>query len=363
VKNKIIRLTAALVMIFIGALTVLSTQKSISDRLKKRYEFDKSEYRTPSNAIQLRSVRIFPGAKDEEAGIYIGHAQSMSADFDGLLYVPDDKNDEILVFSEEGRLVRRFGRTGQGPGEFLRPSGIFCGSDYILVREIQNRRFQFFSLAGKYQSGFHCFKDYYSFVVVGKSLVGVPLQSRPPEKPGDSALIEVMDFEGRVQRSFGATLDIPASNYTFDHLLHIALTTKNHIVAAFQFFPIVRLYSLEGQLIREFQTTSGIIEKIAPLNKEMIKLSRSGEQTPRGFTAHAIFVDADGIYVVIANKNRLEVLLYNENGDAKEYYYKNLETGMGMCRGLFVKKSPSGKRFFILRSLPYPGIEELIPYK
>jgi len=352
-----------MVMIFIGAMAVLSSPRSISDRLKKRYVFDKSEFRAPSNAIQLRSVRIFPRAEDEEAGIYIGHAQSMSADFEGLLYVPDDKNDEILVFSEEGRLVRRFGRTGQGPGEFLRPTGIFCGSDYILVREIQNRRFQFFSLAGKYQSGFHCFKDYYSFVVVGKSLIGAPLQSRLPEKPGDSALIDVMDLQGRVQRSFGATLDIPASNYMFDHLLHIALSTKNQIVVAFQFFPIVRLYSLEGKLIREFQTRSGIIEKNALLNKKMIKSSGSGEQTYRGTTAHTIFVDADGIYVVIADKNKLEILLYNENGDSKEYYFKNLETGMGLCWGLFVKKSPSGKRFFILRSLPYPSIEELIPYK
>jgi len=352
-----------MVMIFIGAMAVLSSPRSISDRLRKRYVFDKSEFRVPSNAIQLRSVRIFPGAEDEEAGIYIGHAQSMSADPDGLLYVPDDKNDEILVFSQQGQLVRRFGRTGQGPGEFLRPTGIFCGSDYILVREIQNRRFQFFSLAGKYQSGFHCFKDYYAFVVVGKSLIGAPLQSRLPEKPSDSALIDVMDLQGRVQRSFGATLDVPVSNYTFDQLLHLALSTKNQIVVAFQLFPIVRLYSLEGKLIREFKTRSVIIEKDALINKKMIKLSGSGAQTRRVVTAHSIFVDADGIYIVIANKNKLEILLYNENGDSKEYYYKNLEASMGICRGLFVKKSSGGKRFFVLRSLPSPSIEELIKYK
>jgi hypothetical protein len=155
--------------------------------------------------MPLRSVRIFPGAEDENAGIYIGHAQSISVDPSGFLYVPDDRNDEILVFSGAGRLLRRFGRSGQGPGEFLQPTGIFCGPDYVLVHEAHNGRFQFLSLDGKYQGGFRPVRYHDPFLVVGDSIIGACVQNLPHERESPFPLIDILDRKA----GFGSLLERP----------------------------------------------------------------------------------------------------------------------------------------------------------
>ena len=92
----------------------------------------------------------------------------------------------------------------------------------------------------------------------------------------------------------------------------------------------------------------------------MIEVMNSGAQSPIGFVANEIFADTDGIYLAVAAPRRIEILLLNENGNIKEYYYRNLESAIG-CSGLIVKKTPRGKRFFILRMYPQDCIEELRP--
>jgi hypothetical protein len=142
--------------------------------------------------------------------------------------------------------------------------------------------------------------------------------------------------------------------------VRLGILPKNQIVVAFCIFPIIRIYSMEGQLIREFRTTSGIIEKFEPINNKMIDLIRSGGQAPRAFVANAVFADADGIYIAIAAPRRIEILLFDEFGKTKEYYFLNVKEPTG-CFGLIVKKTLEGKRFFILRSYPQARIEELAP--
>ncbi len=53
-----------------------------------------------------------------------------------------DGSGEIMVFDGEGELVRRFGRSGEGPGEFLEVTLLTYapGSDTLWVLDRQNRR-------------------------------------------------------------------------------------------------------------------------------------------------------------------------------------------------------------------------------
>ena len=43
----------------------------------------------------------------------------------GHVYVADAMFDNIQVFDQQGRLLLHFGRSGQQPGEFWLPMGIF----------------------------------------------------------------------------------------------------------------------------------------------------------------------------------------------------------------------------------------------
>lgn len=56
---------------------------------------------------------------------------------------------QLLVFdADSGELLRRVGGRGGGPGEFLRPNGVFVHGDLLLVSERDNRRVQMLSLPG-----------------------------------------------------------------------------------------------------------------------------------------------------------------------------------------------------------------------
>ena len=65
----------------------------------------------------------------------------------GNIIVLDNGNGEVRVFSEKGDLVRRFGRQGDGPGEFRPPAWMCTGEEHVVVMD-QNARATFFRMDG-----------------------------------------------------------------------------------------------------------------------------------------------------------------------------------------------------------------------
>ena len=58
------------------------------------------------------------GVMDGESPELFGDVGSLTADRNGTIYVADFQSAEITVFDSDGDFVRRFGRRGEGPGEF-----------------------------------------------------------------------------------------------------------------------------------------------------------------------------------------------------------------------------------------------------
>jgi hypothetical protein len=54
-------------------------------------------------------------------------------DEDNNIYILDSFESTISVFNEQGKLVRTFGRAGQGPKEFLRPNRIIVNKNNVYV--------------------------------------------------------------------------------------------------------------------------------------------------------------------------------------------------------------------------------------
>ena len=63
--------------------------------------------------------------------------QPWDIDFDiqGNIYVVDFIKHQVLVFSENGQYLRRFGQKGQGKGELSAPHGLCVSGDYVYVTE------------------------------------------------------------------------------------------------------------------------------------------------------------------------------------------------------------------------------------
>jgi hypothetical protein len=66
------------------------------------------------------------------------------------VYVVDTHDPSVRQFSLQGIFLREFGRSGAGPGEFLRPSIIASRGDSIGVWDFMQRRWTFFDEEGNH---------------------------------------------------------------------------------------------------------------------------------------------------------------------------------------------------------------------
>jgi len=123
------------------------------------------------------------------------------------VYFVDDR--DILVYSlADGRLLRRIGKRGQGPGEFMMgPLRLTVFPDRLVVGDF--RKIQFFSHEGNYlgQMMEPGMIQRLPFLPVGKNFVGFPMEIR---EDGSLALPVgcIYDQEGKVLGKFYG--EIPA---------------------------------------------------------------------------------------------------------------------------------------------------------
>ena len=75
---------------------------------------------------------------------------------DGNLYVADTHYHRVLVYTPQGKLVRQFGRFGEGDGEFIYPTDVeFAGDGRIFVSEYGgNDRVNMFDRDGRFLGSF-----------------------------------------------------------------------------------------------------------------------------------------------------------------------------------------------------------------
>lgn len=78
-------------------------------------------------------------------------AGGIALDETGLIYLTFMIQHRVGVYTEEGKLVREWGKQGKGDGEFNQPGGIvLVGDGTLLVADQCNHRIQRFSLEGKF---------------------------------------------------------------------------------------------------------------------------------------------------------------------------------------------------------------------
>lgn len=102
--------------------------------------------------ITLNPDKLFC-AKDESKIVLNGPISARYNQYNNLVYVVDSKDHDIKVFDEDLNYITKFGRFGQGPGEFSHPFHItFDSSRKIYVADFSNARIQIFSKEYKFLS-------------------------------------------------------------------------------------------------------------------------------------------------------------------------------------------------------------------
>jgi len=88
--------------------------------------------------------------------------------YDNFLYILDDKESTIKVFSKLGKYIRSIGKKGQGPGEFLNPTDFDLNNNKIYVADFGNKRIQVLNLKGKYLDSFKTKIAFMKIIVLEK---------------------------------------------------------------------------------------------------------------------------------------------------------------------------------------------------
>jgi hypothetical protein len=90
------------------------------------------------------------GKETDKEDYWFAALNSIAVDNSGNIYTLDPKVIRIRVFDSRGKLLRVFGRRGQGPGEFSGPGLADVMPDgNLLISDILNRRYSFLTPDGK----------------------------------------------------------------------------------------------------------------------------------------------------------------------------------------------------------------------
>jgi len=80
---------------------------------------------------------------------WFGFLNSLDVDASGRIYTVDPKSIRIRIFGPDGSLIKAFGHSGQGPGEFSGPGGVAVAPDgTFYVLDVLNGRLSYFTREG-----------------------------------------------------------------------------------------------------------------------------------------------------------------------------------------------------------------------
>lgn len=126
---------------------------------------------------------------------------------DGSFYVSDGyQNTRVVKFSADGKYQFKWGKKGDGPGEFDLPHGIALDAvGRVYVADRSNARVQIFTPHGKYISEWKgpAFGRPYSVAIAAMNQAVVVDGGDQPESGADRSGAVVVDLEGRPLGNFG----------------------------------------------------------------------------------------------------------------------------------------------------------------
>jgi hypothetical protein len=142
---------------FIGGVKVVKNLKTELEKSFKCLEF-----------IEDLSIGVEEGEED----YMFSYPVAVNSDSKGNIYVLDYQECLIKKYDSSGVFMMRFGREGQGPGEFSNPSTmVITPQDEIYVGDYMSRKIEVFGSEGVYQKTMKVEFLYYFSVTRKKDLI------------------------------------------------------------------------------------------------------------------------------------------------------------------------------------------------
>jgi len=175
---------------------------------------------------------------------------SVAEDDKGNIYVLDTKDFCVKKFGADGTFLRRFGRRGQGPGEFQNPWTIGVVGQTRLIVYSGSSDFYIFDIDGKYVDHFLLsrYQGILPAFMHSDRLVGYSFELRG-ENSRDNKILKIYDFKGQAQHKFGEPFLLETAQKTWSaNLPQITVDDKDNIFVAFVNQNRIEKYSGTGRL-------------------------------------------------------------------------------------------------------------------
>lgn len=178
-------------------------------------------------------------------------------DAGSAIYVVDAGSCRVLVFDFQGEFLRAIGRKGQGPGEFLRPTGMcLTPGGGVAVADLGNNRIQTFDRAGKLVRSITLTEVrvadlvisqglFYTVPAAGASGYAITMGSDDRSQP----LVNVLDEQGK-KISEISVADFPETHpfiRAIKHRVALALSPKGRLYLPFLAMNLIHVFETSGK--------------------------------------------------------------------------------------------------------------------
>jgi hypothetical protein len=143
---------SGLILVFVMALaeflSLLFYSYSASDKEDVQVQVIENKAK-PSGSQTLIIKKEITIGKLEEGGSLFGSIAGLGVTADGRIVALDSKEKKVKIFDSAGKILKEFGREGQGPGEWTMPIGLQLVSDReVMVSDAGNRKLVYLDLEG-----------------------------------------------------------------------------------------------------------------------------------------------------------------------------------------------------------------------
>ncbi len=292
-----------------------------------------------NNKITFASTTVYA----ETDGVHFGTITSVAVDHQSRVFMADNSQHAIHIFSPDGSYIKSLGQEGQGPGEFNGLNDLMIDSKYLHALDRNQRRISVFNLntlsfshsvplstggqeqgamGGTFPSQVSLLSDgnyLVFFTSFGGSSPGGPVVLSPEGKIIDQERFKIPQSETITRQSGGGAvmLSLPAiSKTTF-----ISSNGNGNVYVNQNWDLEVNLYQEDGKLIRTISkpyknhpmTRSGLIDSFESTGGASDRLKSMLQQIELPETWPAV----NRIYS--DKQNRIWVSTYTNNTDLKNW--------------------------------------------
>ena len=196
-----------------------------------------------TDGVRIKNVTLEEvlsiGTLDDDALI---QWSGVATDVQGSIYVLDMLDYSLKKFDAAGRLVRKTGRKGQGPGEFITPVLLARAGDRLYSIEHSRPGIQVFDTELKFLKMIPFDRPVFKFL----ALPGGKFAVSGMASPGGPAKIAIIDEEGRMQSEF---VFMPKVDVVLTDSVALACDRKGDFYLAYLFQDLLEKRDARGNLL------------------------------------------------------------------------------------------------------------------